>query len=146
MVAKNDITGDSIQTKGVTDNYRNNYDNIFRKNKKDKSDIAITYFQLLAAFNNIRLSDAEVKLLSHVAVNKGVVSGSCKMSYVSKYGSSIANVDNLVSKLKKKKLLIKGDTVILNPKINLDFLSHDNFIFYFKCLQFVKFAFNKLCF
>ena len=105
----------------------------FRKNKKDKSDIAITYFQLLAAFNNIRLSDAEVKLLSHVALNKGVVSDSCKMSYVSKYGSSIANVDNLVSKLKKKKLLIKGDTVILNPKINLDFLSHDNFIFYFKC-------------
>ena len=34
MVAKNDITGDSIQTKGVTDDYRNNYDNIFRKDKK----------------------------------------------------------------------------------------------------------------
>ena len=55
------------------------------------------------------------------------------MSYVTKYGSSIANVDNLVSKLKKKKLLTKGDTVILNPKINLDFLTNDNFIFYFKC-------------
>jgi hypothetical protein len=34
MVAKNDITGDSIQTKGVTEDYRTNYDNIFRKNKK----------------------------------------------------------------------------------------------------------------
>jgi hypothetical protein len=34
MVAKNDITGDSIQTKGVTEDYRNNYDNIFRKDKK----------------------------------------------------------------------------------------------------------------
>ena len=34
MVAKNDITGDSIQTKGVTDDYRNHYDNIFRKDKK----------------------------------------------------------------------------------------------------------------
>jgi len=34
MVAKNDITGDAIQTKGVTDDYRNNYDNIFRKDKK----------------------------------------------------------------------------------------------------------------
>ena len=31
MVAKNDITGDSIQTKGVTDNYRNNYDLIWGK-------------------------------------------------------------------------------------------------------------------
>lgn len=44
MVARNDITGDSIQTKGVTDSYRNNYDNIFRKNKKtdaEKFDEAI---------------------------------------------------------------------------------------------------------
>ena len=105
----------------------------FKKNKKDRSDIAFTYFQLLSAFNNIKLSTTEIKLLAHVAVNRGIVSGSCKMSYVAKYGSSVANVDNLVSKLKKKKLLTKGDTVILNPKINLDFLTNDNFIFYFKC-------------
>lgn len=31
MVAKNDITGDSIQTKTATQSYRSNYDNIFRK-------------------------------------------------------------------------------------------------------------------
>lgn len=44
MVARNDITGDSIQTKGVTDAYRDNFDNIFRKNKKtdaEKFDEAI---------------------------------------------------------------------------------------------------------
>ena len=34
MVARNDITGDSIQTKGVTDAYRDNYDAIFGKKKK----------------------------------------------------------------------------------------------------------------
>jgi hypothetical protein len=38
MVARNDITGDSIQTKGVTDDYRNNYDNIFRKKKKTEAE------------------------------------------------------------------------------------------------------------
>jgi hypothetical protein len=31
MVARNDITGDAIQTKGTTSSYRDNYDNIFRK-------------------------------------------------------------------------------------------------------------------
>ena len=44
MVARNDITGDTIQTKGVSNNYRDNYDNIFRKNKKtdaEKFDEAI---------------------------------------------------------------------------------------------------------
>lgn len=33
MVARNDITGDAIQTKGTSNSYRDNYDNIFRKNK-----------------------------------------------------------------------------------------------------------------
>ena len=31
MVAKNDVTGDSIQTKNTSETYRNNYDRIFRK-------------------------------------------------------------------------------------------------------------------
>jgi len=34
MVARNDVTGDAIQTKGVTNEYRDNYDNIFRNKKK----------------------------------------------------------------------------------------------------------------
>jgi hypothetical protein len=38
MVARNDITGDAIQTKGVTDAFRDNYDNIFRKNKKTEAE------------------------------------------------------------------------------------------------------------
>jgi hypothetical protein len=34
MVARNDITGDTIQTKGVTDAYRDNYELAFGKKKK----------------------------------------------------------------------------------------------------------------
>jgi hypothetical protein len=37
MAAKNDITGDSIQTRTITDTYRNNYDLIFGKKKNDTS-------------------------------------------------------------------------------------------------------------
>lgn len=33
MAAKNDITGDSIQTRGISDAYRDNYDLIFGKKK-----------------------------------------------------------------------------------------------------------------
>ena len=33
MVARNDITGDAIQTKNASQSYRDNYDNIFRKDK-----------------------------------------------------------------------------------------------------------------
>jgi len=34
MVARNDITGDAIQTKSASQSYRDNYDNIFRKGTK----------------------------------------------------------------------------------------------------------------
>ena len=37
MVARNDITGDAIQTKGTSNSYRDNYDNIFRKDKMTPS-------------------------------------------------------------------------------------------------------------
>jgi hypothetical protein len=39
----NDITGDSIQTKIISDQYRNNFDNIFRKTKE--SIVESTYQQ-----------------------------------------------------------------------------------------------------
>ena len=32
MVARNDVTGDAIQTKTASQSYRDNYDSIFRKN------------------------------------------------------------------------------------------------------------------
>ncbi|MDX1532792.1 MAG: hypothetical protein R3230_01145 [Nitrosopumilaceae archaeon] len=37
MVSKNDVTGDLIQSKGSNDNYRNNFDNIFKKRKEKKT-------------------------------------------------------------------------------------------------------------
>jgi len=39
MTSRNDITGDSIQTKTITDAYRDNYDRIFGK----KKDLPIAY-------------------------------------------------------------------------------------------------------
>ena len=38
MVARNDVTGDSIQTKGVTNAYRDNYDLAFGKKKKTEAE------------------------------------------------------------------------------------------------------------
>jgi hypothetical protein len=36
MAAKNDITGDTIQSKATSEKYRNNWDKIFKKNKMNK--------------------------------------------------------------------------------------------------------------
>ena len=37
MIARNDITGDSIQTKSATPAYRDHYDNIFGKKSKENT-------------------------------------------------------------------------------------------------------------
>lgn len=50
MVARNDITGDAIQTRGVSDAYRDNYDLIFGKKKKKDVDP-----EVLDAYNEERL-------------------------------------------------------------------------------------------
>ena len=43
MATKNDVTGDSIQTKNTSDQYRNNYDLIFRRDKdSDKQSVKPT--------------------------------------------------------------------------------------------------------
>lgn len=58
MVARNDITGDAIQTKGTSQAFRDNYDNIFRKNKKtdaekfDKAIMKDEYYDLDERYND----------------------------------------------------------------------------------------------
>jgi hypothetical protein len=42
MATRNDITGDLIATRQITDTYRNNYDLIFGKKKKQNDDAITT--------------------------------------------------------------------------------------------------------
>jgi hypothetical protein len=68
MVAKNDITGDSIQTKGASSQYRDNYDLIFWKN--NTQDILSTEDCVLSAL------EAEDKLTRYNEETQ-VVKGLC---------------------------------------------------------------------
>jgi hypothetical protein len=60
MIAKNDITGDKLATKGTTDAYRDNYDRIFGKKKQLTADIGpektpeVLYFEEELALEEIR--------------------------------------------------------------------------------------------
>lgn len=53
MATKNDITGDVIQTKGVTDDYRDNYDRIFgRKGGANREKIKVSRIDLIGQNGN----------------------------------------------------------------------------------------------
>lgn len=61
MVAKNDITGDSIQTRGASEKYRNNYDLIFRKNKvEDNTGVSSNEYQDVLSTEDCMEYDAPV--------------------------------------------------------------------------------------
>lgn len=56
--AKNEHTGDSIQTRGVSDNYRDNYDKIFRKKKSEEAlDKLAQISQELGLYDEPKCSD-----------------------------------------------------------------------------------------
>lgn len=58
MVARNPITGDAIQTKNVSNAYRDNYDLIFGKKKKTEDEVIDEVSKLVAEET---LQDTETK-------------------------------------------------------------------------------------
>ena len=57
MAAKNDITGDTIATRNITDQYRNNYDLIFGKKKRGSTDNPLRPVQPAADQENDQAPD-----------------------------------------------------------------------------------------
>ena len=57
MVAKNDITGDAIQTKGVSKDYRSNYDMIFRKKDRREVEDALAEDEAFLSINKKESKD-----------------------------------------------------------------------------------------
>jgi len=41
FIKRNDVTGDLLMTKPVSDSYRDNYDKIFRKDKQAKANLDV---------------------------------------------------------------------------------------------------------
>jgi len=58
MTAKNDITGDSIQTRPGTDSFRDNFDRIFKQQEEDKD---ATIARLKAEVKRLQETIAEIR-------------------------------------------------------------------------------------
>ena len=108
----------------------------YKKEFDTKDGMAKMYFTMLSIFNNLELQNSEINLLVHLSMREGVVSGTFKKSFIEKYKSSMPMVNNAVSRLKKKQLLMKvEDKIILRPSINLDFKNNESYLYQFKCLH-----------
>ena len=105
----------------------------FKNEYTDKMDIARLFFRLIAAYTNIILTESEVEFLAYVQLHDGVAT-SCKAGFCDTHDMTIGAVDSIVTRLKKKKILVKTNgCTMMNPKLIYDF-SKTKFIFNFKCI------------
>ena len=107
-----------------------------KKDFKDMREIANVYFSMLSSFNGFKLTELEINLLAHIAINGHIGSVTSKGEFIDLYKTTKYTLNNIISKLYKKRLLVKTDHKIrINPGIKLDFQQEtDKFIFVFTCL------------
>jgi ribosomal protein S10 len=93
-----------------------------KKELQNDTEVSHRYYSVLSALNDLELTDREVQLMSFIAVSGTISVPSNREKFCLTYQTTGATVNNMVSKLKKRNLLLKKDgKIVVNPLISLDF-------------------------
>ena len=88
----------------------------------DKLSLAQGYYNVLSAFNNLSLTEREVQLVAFAAVNGNMTDKDIKEEFYKKYKTTAPTVNNIVSRLKKKGVIVKrGGKIVVEPAISINF-------------------------
>jgi hypothetical protein len=89
-------------------------------------DVAEKYYAILSAVNDLKLTEREIQLIAFAAIKGDITASDYRTEFCEKYDSTGATINNIVSKLKKKKIFLKeGSVVFVNPIIAPDFENRD---------------------
>lgn len=95
-----------------------------RKQESSSLGVAIRYYSILSAINDLKLTEREIQLIAFTAIKGNISYSTNREEFCSIYKSSSATINNIISRLKKINILIKDASKIkVNPKILLDFNS-----------------------
>lgn len=97
---------------------------IVQKIKIDKPslEIAQKYYAIISAVNDLYLTQRELQLIAFTAIRGNMSYANIREDFCQLYNSSNPTINNIISKLKKKNVLVKdGDKVKVNPILALDF-------------------------
>jgi TATA-box binding protein (TBP) (component of TFIID and TFIIIB) len=99
---------------------------IVQRLKKDVStdmDLAMKYYSILSAINNLHLTEREIQLVSFTAIKGNITYANVREEFCKTYNSTSPSINNIISKLKKVGIFIKENgKVKVNPVINsIDF-------------------------
>jgi DNA-binding MarR family transcriptional regulator len=90
---------------------------------------AKVYYSIICSANNINITPKELELISFISIKGNINYGIYKKEFCEKYKTSIASINNMISSLIKKKLLVKiNSKTKLNPSISLDFKKDINLL------------------
>lgn len=98
-------------------------------------DIAVKYYSILSLLNNLNLTEREIQLMAHTATRGTISTIASKNEFIKLFpGATVATINNLMTALKKRKLLVKDDKMTrINPLIVINFSKADNFVFNITC-------------
>jgi hypothetical protein len=98
---------------------------IVQRLKKDVStdiELAIKYYSILSAINNLHLTEREIQLISFTAIKGNITYANVREEFCKTYNSTSPSINNIISKLKKIGIFIKENgKVKVNPIIVIDF-------------------------
>lgn len=81
----------------------------------------ITYYSIINSVNNLSLTSREIELLAYTNKRGNIASATAKQEFTRLFDSSVATVNNMISKLHSKRLLVKENKrIFVNPVISLD--------------------------
>ena len=93
--------------------------------EKDSLSIANKYYSLLSAISDIKLTEREVQLVAFTAIRGNISYSNNREDFCTLYKSSPPTINNMISKLKKLKLLTKdGGKIKVAPRFLIDFESN----------------------
>jgi hypothetical protein len=82
----------------------------------------ITWFKFISAINDIKLTKRELELLAFINTRGTISSIQAKEDFCVMFETSKATVSNMISRLLKKRLLIKDkNKTKINPALKVDF-------------------------
>jgi hypothetical protein len=93
-----------------------------QRNEPTPFEIAKRYYSIVSAVGDFNWTEREIQLIAFTSIKGNISYRDVKKEFCETYSSSFATINNIVSKLKQKKILIKdGSKVRVHPSIRQDF-------------------------
>jgi hypothetical protein len=85
-------------------------------------ELVIKWFSIISILNDFKWSPLEIKIIAFAAYEGNISAGGKKDKFCKLFNSTTSSLDNSISKLSKKQVLVKYDERwMIHPAFKLDF-------------------------